>query len=137
MAQAIQLDPHIAYCGLDCYGCDVYQATKLDDDDRRKEYAAKVFDQFKVVVEPAKVNCHGCRDERPKTGFCAFCEVRKCAIDRGLENCATCEDYDCDKLRKVHAAMISVGKAVDGVASAKINLETIRSDLGLSDNQVG
>jgi hypothetical protein len=34
MAEVTQLDPHIAYCGLDCSGCDVYQATKFDSDDR-------------------------------------------------------------------------------------------------------
>jgi hypothetical protein len=125
------LDPHIAYCGLDCSGCDVYRATAFDDDDLRAAYAQKVFAQFKLEVEPAKVNCHGCRDARPKTGFCAWCQVRSCAIERGYENCAYCPDYACDKLDKVHAAMINVGKAVDGVASAKINLEAIRREQGL------
>ena len=132
MNQVNQLDPHIAYCGLDCSGCDVYQATKLDSDDIRQKYADKVFSQFKIKVEPETINCHGCRDERPKTGYCAMCEVRKCTIDRGLENCAYCKDYGCEKLQKVHAAMISVGKAVDGVASAQLNLEAIRQELGLN-----
>ena len=60
-----------------------------------------------------------------------MCEVRKCTIDRGLENCAYCEDYGCEKLQKVHAAMISVGKVIDGVASAQLNLEAIRREQGL------
>jgi hypothetical protein len=132
MNQLNQFDPHIAYCGLDCSGCDVYQATKLDSDDIRQKYADKVFSQFKIKIEPETINCHGCRDERPKTGYCAMCEVRKCTIDRGLENCAYCEDYGCEKLTKVHGAMISVGKAVDGVASAQLNLEAIRQELGLN-----
>ena len=126
-----ELDPHIAYCGLDCSSCDVYRATAYDDDDLRQEYASKVLEQFKIEVEPANVNCHGCRDARPKSGYCAWCQVRSCAIDRGYENCAYCPDYACDKLDKVHAAMINVGKAVDGVASAKINLEAIRREQGL------
>ncbi len=132
MNQQVGLEPHIAYCGLDCSGCDVYQATKLDSEDLRQQYAAKVFEQFKIEVQPSTVNCHGCRDARPKTGFCAYCEVRKCAIDRELENCASCPDYGCDKLQKVHAAMINVGKAVDGVASAQLNLEEIRREQDLS-----
>ena len=126
-----ELDPHIAYCGLDCSGCDVYRATAFDDDSMREAYADKVLKQFKIEVEPASVNCHGCRDERPKSGYCAWCQVRSCAIERGYENCAYCPDYACEKLDKVHAAMIHVGKAVDGVASAKINLEAIRRDQGL------
>jgi hypothetical protein len=132
MIEPNQLDPHIAYCGLDCSGCDVYRATKFDSDDLRQQYADKVFAQFKIEVEPATINCHGCRDKRPKTGFCATCEVRKCAIERGLENCAHCEDYGCEKLQKVHAAMITVGKAIDGVATAQLNLEAIRGDTGLA-----
>jgi hypothetical protein len=125
------LDPHIAYCGLDCSGCDVFRATAFDDDGIRQDYADKIFSQFKIKVEPETVNCYGCRDERPKSGYCAVCEVRQCAIDRGMENCATCEDYGCEKLQKVHAAMITVGKAVDGVASASLNLQAIRHERGL------
>ncbi len=126
------LDPHIAYCGLDCSGCDVYRATAYDDDGMRKAYADKVFKQFKVTVEPAKVNCHGCRDARPKSGYCAICKVRQCAIDRGFENCAYCPDYGCEKLQTVHQAMIKVGKAIDGVPTAHLNLEAIRSEKGLA-----
>jgi len=132
MTAEIVLQPHIAYCGLDCSGCDVYQATKFDDDEMRRAYADKVSAQWKIEVEPATVNCHGCRDNRPKTGFCALCEVRKCAIDRKLENCASCDDYGCEKLQKVHAAMINVGKSIDGVATASLNLEAIRRDKGLA-----
>jgi len=131
MTQSKELDPHIAYCGLDCSGCDVYQATAFDDDKLRQNYADKVKLQWKIEVDPASINCHGCRDERPKTGFCATCEVRACAKDLGFENCAPCPDYGCDKLKKVHAAMINVGKSEDGVAWASINLETIRRDKGL------
>ncbi|MAF83967.1 MAG: DUF3795 domain-containing protein [Gammaproteobacteria bacterium] len=127
-----ELAPHIAYCGLDCSGCEVYQATAFDDDGLRQNYANKVKLQWKIEVDPASVNCHGCRDTRPKSGFCASCEVRQCAAERGLENCAPCEDYGCEKLQKVHAAMINVGKAVDGIATASINLDTIRNDMGLT-----
>ena len=131
MNSSTELAPHIAYCGLDCAGCDIYRATALNDDGIRQAYADKVFKSWKLVVEPATLNCHGCRDERPKSGFCATCEVRQCARDRGLANCATCSDYACDKLRKVHAAMINVGKAVDGVAWASLNLQALRREAGL------
>ncbi len=132
MNDARQLAPHIAYCGLDCSGCDIFQATAFDDDSLRQGYADKVKLQWNLVVEPSTLNCHGCRDARPKSGYCASCQVRQCTQERGLENCATCEDYGCDKLQKVHAAMINVGKAIDGVATAHLNLEAIRRDLGLA-----
>ena len=132
MVNAQELDPHIAYCGLDCSGCEVFRATAFDDDQMRQAYADKIKLDWKIEIDPAGVNCYGCRDERPKTGFCASCEVRQCTAERGLENCATCEDYGCDKLQRVHAAMVNVGKAIDGIATASMNLEAIRSEKGLA-----
>ncbi len=131
MNKGPELAPHIAYCGLDCSGCDVYRATAWDDEALRQAYVHKVFEQFRIEVEAAKVECYGCRDERPKSGYCAWCQVRGCAIERGLENCAHCDDYPCDKLDKVHAAMINVGKAENGVAWARRQLDRIRTELGL------
>lgn len=131
MSERPALTPHIAYCGLDCSGCDVYRATAWDDDELRQAYVHKVFEQFRIEVEPAKVECYGCRDERPKSGYCAWCEVRGCAIERGLENCAHCDEFPCAKLDKVHAAMIHVGKAENGIAWARRNLDRIRAELGL------
>ncbi len=131
MLTAEALAPHIAYCGLDCSGCDIYRGTKLEDGQLLQKYADKVFSQFKIEIDPSTLNCHGCRDARPKSGFCARCEVRACAINRGLENCAACESYGCEKLQSVHAAMINVGKAVDGVATASLNLQAIRQETGL------
>ena len=131
MNKGPELAPHIAYCGLDCSGCDVYRATAWDDEALRQAHVHKVFEQFRIEVEAAKVECYGCRDERPKSGYCAWCQVRGCAIERGLENCAHCDDYPCDKLDKVHAAMINVGKAENGVAWARRQLDRIRTELGL------
>jgi len=127
-----ELDPHIAYCGLDCSGCDVFRATAFDDDKMRQDYADQIKLNWKIEIDPAGVSCYGCRDERPKTGFCASCEVRACTKDRELDNCATCEDYGCEKMLRVHAAMVNVGKAIDGVATARLNLESIRRDKGLA-----
>ena len=132
MAQLVELEKHLAYCGLDCSACEVYVATKLDCEDLRQAYAEKQSKRWKIHIEPSTVNCHGCKSKIPKTGFCATCEVRKCTIERGLENCAYCEDFPCNKLDRVHAAMINVGKAIDGVATARISLNQIRLELGNS-----
>lgn len=36
----------------------------------------------------------------------------------------------CARLERVHSTMVSVGKSVDGVAKARIDLERIRRELG-------
>jgi hypothetical protein len=132
MTTAAAIEKHIAFCGLDCSGCEVYIATKTDDDELRREYAAKQYERWKITIEPETVNCHGCRSLTPKTGFCARCEVRRCTMERKLENCAYCVDYPCEKLDRVHAAMINIGKAIGGVATARLNLDTIRKEKNLS-----
>ena len=33
--------------------------------------------------------------------YCRECQVRACAIARGLGNCAHCPDYACEKLERV------------------------------------
>jgi hypothetical protein len=53
-------------------------------------------------------------------------------MDRKLENCSTCDEFPCARLNRVHAAMVNVGKAVDGVAKARINLDRMRKEIGLA-----
>jgi hypothetical protein len=54
-------------------------------------------------------------------------------VERGLEDCARCDEHLCAKLDRVHAAMVNVGKAVDGVARARINLDRLRRERGSPD----
>ena len=126
------LAPHMAFCGLDCSDCAVYVATKTGDDALRQAYAAHESARWKIQIEPSRLNCHGCKDLQPKSGFCATCEVRQCAMERKLENCASCNDFPCAKLDRVHAAMVNVGKAVNGVAKARLNLDRLRREMGRS-----
>ena len=50
------------------------------------------------------------------------------AGNEGLETCAECDEYVCEELEKVYTVMSEVfGKAQNGVAEAKINLDSIRS----------
>ena len=56
-----------------------------------------------------------------------MCEIRRCCRERSLETCAECDDYVCEELEKVYTVMSEVfGKAQDGVAEAKLNLDKIR-----------
>jgi len=94
------MDRMIAYCGLVCSECKAYIATQARDWpalEKMAEQARKEFGQPDATAE--SVLCDGCRgDGEHKGGYCAVCEVRACAIARGLANCAHCDDYVCDKL---------------------------------------
>jgi hypothetical protein len=57
---------------------------------------------FGLDVPPEKIGCNGCLPG--DSGGLDFpdknCPIRPCVIGRGLDNCATCEDYPCEKLEE-------------------------------------
>ena len=85
----------IAYCGLDCEKCDAYLATKNNDQTLREKTAKKWSELNKVTILPEQINCEGCRADGAKTVFCAsLCEIRQCALSKGVETCGSCPDMD-------------------------------------------
>lgn len=85
----------IAYCGLDCEKCDAYLAT-INDDQALREKTAKAWTELnQVPILPEHINCQGCRTEGIKTVFCdSLCEIRQCALKKGVETCGDCPDME-------------------------------------------
>jgi hypothetical protein len=91
----------IAYCGIVCSECPAYIATQTDDDAKRREVAEQWTKQFGHEMKPEDINCDGCNADTGRiVNYCAICEIRLCAREKGLINCAYCDDYACDKLEK-------------------------------------
>jgi hypothetical protein len=105
----------LSYCGLDCSVCPAYIATQANDIEKLTSLAGEWFEgstDYSIVV------CDGCKSDKLMK-WCGECPTRACAAERELENCAYCDDYGCEKLRKVFEMS----------AEAKINLERIRATL--------
>ena len=110
----------IAYCGLKCNECGAYIATQNDDDAKRRETAEKWSKEYKTDIKPEDINCEGCITTTGRVfSHCTVCEVRRCGQEKGVANCAYCEEYACEKLGR-YFAMAPVMKA---------NLEEIRKGL--------
>ena len=108
----------IAVCGLDCAKCDAYIATQANDLVALAAVAEKWTREYNAPgLTAANVQCDGCMTEGRKIGNCSECQMRLCAIDRGVANCAVCPDYACEKLQGFLTA----------VPQAKANLEAIRA----------
>ena len=91
----------IAFCGLDCSKCEGYLATQENDDDMRAKVAKQWSALYNADIKPAHINCDGCRSEGRKFFYCSnICEIRKCCIEKDVANCAACDMYACDKLKK-------------------------------------
>ena len=115
------MDQLIAFCGLDCAGCEAYQATVAGDDAAKLELLERwrvEYDSPEMTL--ASVTCDGCTADGRAGGYCADCPVRACGKARGIANCAYCEDY---------ATCGTLQSFIADIAGAKANLEAIRAAL--------
>lgn len=109
-----------ACCGLVCSGCDAFIATSSDDDAKRAEVAELWSKQYGQEVKAEDVNCDGCTSDSERLfSHCSVCEIRKCAREKAVANCAYCDEYVCEKLEGFFKM----------VPDAKKNLDAIKSGL--------
>jgi hypothetical protein len=93
----------IAYCGLVCSNCPTFIATQNDDDDAREKTAALYAQKFGLNLSKEEINCDGCLSAGgKKIGYCQVCEIRRCCREKGLENCAFCDQPQCEQLSRFH-----------------------------------
>ena len=111
----------IAYCGLDCAGCEAYLATQANDEAAKQKLLEKWRVEFDAPeMTMASVTCDGCTSTERLGGYCQACPVRACAVEKGVENCAHCADYEtCETLQGF----------IVNIPAAKANLEAIHAAL--------
>jgi len=96
------MEKMIAFCGTICNECPAFLATKKDDDKERKEIAELWSEKYNADIQPEDINCFGCLSEGGNIfNNCNVCEVRKCGQEKGVKNCAFCDDYACEKLNPI------------------------------------
>jgi hypothetical protein len=119
----------IGYCGLNCHKCDIYLATREQDEEKKYKMRVDIAEQIKKhygqECKPEDVtDCDGCRSEDDKLlAGSKNCQIRKCARPKGIENCAHCTKYPCKTLEKHFADYPEDGKLI------KEQLDQIRNKL--------
>lgn len=88
----------IAYCGLVCSDCPGYIATQKNDQEALKKVAEMWSKEFGANLKAEDCICDGCMTDGRKIGHCSECDVRLCAVGRGVANCAHCDDYGCETI---------------------------------------
>ena len=92
------MDRMIAICGLMCSDCPASIATEKDDDEERKR-VAELWSSDEYPLVPEDINCDGCVAVGGRLlSFCQDCLTRRCGLERGVANCAYCDDYSCEQL---------------------------------------
>ncbi len=111
----------IAYCGLSCSDCPTFIATQKNDDKLREETAKKWSEMFHQDFKPSDINCDGCTSSSTRLlNYCGMCEIRKCAKEKDVKNCAYCAEYPCAKLTAF----------LKNAPEAKVVLDDIRKKKG-------
>jgi hypothetical protein len=115
----------LAYCGLICKTCPIYQATRVEDAQEQKkmriEIARLCREEYGLPYDLKDItDCDGCTTENGRLfTACVNCKIRKCARERGYENCAFCPEYICINLKEFY----------DKDPSAKSNLDKLRNSM--------
>ena len=87
------MDKMLGRCG---YRCDLCAARSDDPAVRQRMIDGwrKYLGHEMYTIE--NVRCDGCMNDGRLAD--KNCPVRPCAIEKGVENCAYCDEYPCDKL---------------------------------------
>jgi hypothetical protein len=111
-------------CGLYCGACYIYQAYQQWNQGALDYIAA----HFGCNVDD--LQCHGCGPGSEKC-FNEGCEIRRCAVDRGIRFCYQCDGFPCDKLNLFAEALPH--RSV--IRQEQDSLAYKGSDLWLTDQQ--
>ena len=109
----------IGFCGLLCSKCPAFLATKKNDDKERERIAKEWSKEYKHAFAIQDINCVGCTViEGKHISYCNMCEVRACAIEKSVTNCAYCEDYGCETLKKFFDMVPHVRELLEEIRKA-------------------
>ncbi len=110
------MEKMIAYCGLVCTDCDAYKATQKNDNNLRREVAAKWTQEYHHDFKPEDINCDGCLPDTAKAiGHLNICPIRKCGREKGVKNCGWCPDYSCSITEEFFKMVPACRKTLDAV----------------------
>jgi hypothetical protein len=106
----------ISICGNICNDFAAFKATLEDDDLKRKETAESWSKRYESDIKPEDINCEGCLSKgKIVFSYCNVCEIRKCGFEKGVENCAHCDEYICDKLEGFFKSVPDNRKVLDNI----------------------
>lgn len=89
----------IAHCGINCDECPSYKGTITGDE----TLLVKMNEEFgNGKMDATDFVCLGCKYDDVKliATDCAACAIRLCAKAKGIDFCATCEEFEtCDNMK--------------------------------------
>lgn len=106
------MDQVLARCGYHCDRCLAYRANVETNPSNRQVLSDGWHKYFGFRIPPQQINCDGCMSENGCL-IDTSCPVRPCVIGRGLENCAHCAEYGCEKLKLRTVVFEAIAASLD------------------------
>ena len=89
-------------CGIDCQICEAYIGTVTRNENLKRRVAKRWTELYQTRCRGEDVHCLGCRSLGKRGVYCeGFCRVQPCCVERGVETCAECSQFPCDKVREI------------------------------------
>ncbi|MFW9784779.1 MAG: DUF3795 domain-containing protein [Candidatus Heimdallarchaeota archaeon] len=107
----------IAYCGITCSNCPAYIATQKNDKNALQE-VSKTWSSGEMKFSPEELLCDGCISNQRLFSWCEKCDIRNCAREKDLKNCAYCKNYPCETLENVFGKDVSAKETLDEIKSS-------------------
>jgi hypothetical protein len=93
------LNDLVAICGPSCTQCQAYVATQNNDKAKLERLAEEWTKGLGHTFTPDDILCDGCRvPDGRLSAYCATCEIRLCAQQKGMVTCAHCPECPCEKI---------------------------------------
>lgn len=93
------MKPILTRCGYRCDLCLAYRPNIEKHPEDRQKLSDGWHKYYGFRLPASEICCDGCMAENPRL-IDRSCPVRPCVIEMGLENCAQCEHYVCEKLKQ-------------------------------------
>ena len=108
-----------AFCGLACTDCPALIATRAGNEEALAKVAEQWSEEYGTQLKVTDCRCDGCLSESgPWMSHCAECDIRACAVEKGVETCAHCTDYGCDKLTELFGFVPEAKTTLDAIRAA-------------------
>lgn len=107
----------LAYCGLYCSQCSFVVAYETNNRDHLLSLPQR-YDKFKQADLSEHGSCKGCKGEN----LCGDCEIKDCAVEKGIDCCADCKTFPCEII------LIFANDGTPHHAEAFNNLNKIKAD---------
>jgi hypothetical protein len=93
------MQPVLSRCGYRCDLCLAYLPNVEKNHSNQQKLSDGWFKYFGFRIEPEFILCDGCMADHPRL-IDQGCPVRPCVIEKGLNSCASCDEYVCEKLKE-------------------------------------